>query len=190
MDWKNIATKIMTFAPALAGALLGPAGSVVTTAAVSILTSALGLSADATPEQVDALITDSPEIRVEIIKANQAFIIRQEEIALERFKTAVADIQDARGNVTDQVKATGKRDPNLYFLAWLTVIGFFVLAGTLLYFSYQGKPIQDSTGVLFMLFGALVAKFGTVYDFFFGSSSGSQSKDERLANSTPLKPCV
>lgn len=36
--------------------------------------------------------------------------------------------------------------------------------------------------------GAVTAKFGTVVDYHLGSSSGSRSKDELLANSTPQNP--
>ena len=65
----------------------------------------------------------------------------------------------------------------LYILATVIVIGFFVLLWFLIF-----NPLPpDSTGVIFMLFGALSAAFGAVVQYFFGSSTGSADKSEVIA---------
>ena len=64
-----------------------------------------------------------------------------------------------------------------YFLATVIVAGFFALLAILIF--RQLPP--DSSGVIFMLFGALSAAFGAVVQYFFGSSKGSADKTEMLA---------
>lgn len=57
---------------------------------------------------------------------------------------------------------------------------------------YPPKADQAILAIINMLLGALVAKFGTVVDFFFGSNKASQAKDETIAAiaSAPSTPPV
>lgn len=71
-----------------------------------------------------------------------------------------------------------------YVLASIIVIGFFSLLALLL---FQPLP-PDTSGVIFMLFGALSAAFGAVVQYFFGSSVGSSDKTEILAKASAVKP--
>ena len=64
-----------------------------------------------------------------------------------------------------------------YLLAVVIVAGFFTLLGLLI---FRQLP-EDSSGVIFMLFGALSAAFGAVVQYFFGSSKGSADKTELLS---------
>ena len=89
-----------------------------------------------------------------------------------------ADIQGARSREVEIVKATGKKDTNLYVLAWMLVGGFFALLATIMF-----VPIPpDQNGVVFMLFGSLASAFGAVIGYFFGSSKSSADKSAQLAN--------
>jgi hypothetical protein len=71
-----------------------------------------------------------------------------------------------------------------YVLASIIVIGFFSLLALLL---FQPLP-PDTSGVIFMLFGALSAAFGAVVQYFFGSSVGSADKTEILSKASAVKP--
>ena len=69
-----------------------------------------------------------------------------------------------------------KKNVMLYSLAIVVVVGFFVLTGTLLW-----VPLPDgSPEAIFMLFGALATGFGTVLQYFFGSSKSSADKTELM----------
>ena len=72
----------------------------------------------------------------------------------------------------------------MYILAVIIVVGFFTLLVFLILYPLQ----KDSTGVIFMLFGALSAAFGAVVQYFFGSSSGSAAKTDIIAKSGPVQP--
>lgn len=71
-----------------------------------------------------------------------------------------------------------------YILASIIVIGFFSLLGLLL---FQPLP-PDTSGVIFMLFGALSAAFGAVVQYFFGSSQSSADKSDMMAKIGTVKP--
>jgi len=62
----------------------------------------------------------------------------------------------------------------LYALAGVVVLGFFAFTIVLL------ATQKANNEVLFMMFGGLVTGFGMVLSYFFGSSSGSAIKTEKL----------
>jgi hypothetical protein len=163
MEFKDVVGKITEIAPAI-GAFFGAPGVAVGTA-VKVLGNVFGLGDDAKPEDIVAAL-GSPDVQLKLVTAKQAY-------ELEVLKETLKDVQDARKRQVEHEKATGKTDVNLYALAWLIVFGFFGLTVMLLYFSYQGKPIVDASGVLFMLLGTLSTAFGMVVGYFFGSSAGA-----------------
>ncbi len=69
-------------------------------------------------------------------------------------------------------KATGKRDMNLYVLAWMVVGLFFALVGLLMFVVLP----EANVGPVNQLFGAMATGFGMVLQYFFGSSKGSADK--------------
>lgn len=68
------------------------------------------------------------------------------------------------------------KDIFFYSLGALVVIGFF---STLIVLIIKGADKETQN----LLLGALIAAFSTVVGYFYGSSKGSQEKDELLANS-------
>ena len=68
--------------------------------------------------------------------------------------------------------ATGKRDINLYVLAWMVVGLFFALVGLLMFVVLP----EANVGPVNQLFGAMATGFGMVLQYFFGSSKGSADK--------------
>jgi hypothetical protein len=68
-------------------------------------------------------------------------------------------------------------------LALLVTVGFF---GILSYMVYGNWKASDNPALLLLL-GALSTSWGSIINFYFGSSASSAHKDELLANSTPIK---
>lgn len=66
----------------------------------------------------------------------------------------------------------------MYALGALIVIGFFVI---LLVIFRKVMPIENKE-IGLLVIGALVAKFGDVVNYFFGSSKGSADKTEIMKN--------
>ena len=172
MDWKETVAKMTNAAPMIGG-LFGAPGLAIG-GIVKIVASALGVAPS--EEAIAAEIRSNPDALLKLKELEAAHRVELEKLSIEAERIRLADVQDARKRQTEGEKATGTRDINLYVLAWLLVAVFFLLTGMLLWFSYNGKAMADSTGVLFMLLGALSGSFSGVIQYFFGSSQGSHDK--------------
>jgi gas vesicle protein len=163
MDW------LKQLAPMLGTALGGPLGG----AAASFIADKLGIenktieavsevlnSGKMTPEQVSALKLAEIEFE-KFCKTNQ----------LDLEKLSVQNTQGAR----DMQVATRSYIPGT--LAVVITIGYLgILVGMML-----GTLKVNDNQALLILVGALATGFGTVLNFFLGSSAGSQKKDDALA---------
>jgi hypothetical protein len=186
MSDKNIFQKIgaavADYAPALSGVLSAVPGvgtlPAVAVSALGSLCRSFGLGNDSTPEDILATVTADPESRLKLYTAESNFKLESKRLDLEQYKAALLDVQGARVMKTEETKATGKRDVNLYLLAWLIVLGFFALTGLLI---FKAIP-EGSSQAVYMLFGGLVGYAGAVIQFFFGSSKSSQDKTELMAS--------
>lgn len=177
MGWKEIGSKIAEYAPLLGGIVGGPAGSAAGTG-VKLLASAFGLKpSEVTADKVEHLLLTDPDAAIKIreIEANNKLELQKLNIAVERMR--LDDVADARARETAIVRATGKKDINLYVIAWTVLLGFFVLCGLLMYIELP----EGSSQVVFMLFGSLSTGFGTVLAYFFGSSKSSADKTVLLS---------
>ncbi len=193
MDWKDVGQKILSYAPEAAelAASFIPGGPLLGVG-VKALCGVLGVrSGDPQPAEVMQALDDpkaSDTVRLAMIQFNAEKMRleylekdKKRDDEIEELKTSLADVQNARTREIEQTKATGKRDANLYVLAWVMVGGFLALITFLLF-----VPVPtDQSGVIFMLFGALSSGFGSVIAYFFGSSAGSKEKDSLLLNSVP-----
>lgn len=146
-------------APAVATALAGPVGGLV----VSKIADKLGVDADA-----GAI--------VQAISTNTEALAKVKELELEYFKTVVDDRKSAREM---QVATNSYFVPSLGFFIVASFIG--VIVATLI-----GWATADSV-LAGTLIGYLSGKAEQVISFYFGSSHGSQAKDQLLYNSEPKK---
>lgn len=127
--------------------------------------------------ELDKGLTD--EQIAELKKFEMSHKVELEKLVLENKKEdnrskeratelVLDDKQSARSREVEVVKATGKRDNSVTYLAAVIVAGFF--AGLIsLVFVHLDKG-SGTYELLYMMFGALIAKFGTVVDYFFGAS--------------------
>lgn len=69
----------------------------------------------------------------------------------------------------------------MYCLGALIVLGVFILTW---FFLYKEMP-PSNKDIMLMLIGAMLAKFSDVVAYFFGSSKGSQDKNDMIYKATP-----
>ena len=106
--------------------------------------------------------------QIEIMKIDFEKIKLETEAKLQSKKMVFDDKSNARSREVEVTKATGKKDNAVTILAGVIVFGFF--AGLIsLVFVHLDKG-SGAYELLYMAFGALTMKFGTVVDYFFGSS--------------------
>jgi gas vesicle protein len=169
MDW------LKSIAPMLGTALGGPFGAL----AASFLADKLGVETK-TVDAVTKALSDgkmSPDMIVQIKLAEIDFqkFTEANNITLEQL--SVQNTQGAR----DMQIATRSWVPAA--LALVIVTGYLgILIGMML-----GYLTVSDNQALLILIGALATGFGTVLNFFMGSSHSSQTKDVLLANSAPVK---
>ena len=186
MEWKDVISKIVDIAP-VAGGFFGAPGIAVGVA-VKAIAKSFGLKEDAPPEDIMAALKGDPEAQLKLFTAQSLYNLEVMKLETETMRIELADVQNARSRQIEHEKMTGKSDTNLYVLAWVVVCGFFFLTGLLLYESYQGRQISDSSGALFMLLGGLVAGFSCVLQYFFGSSKSSSDKSAIMGQMRKTMP--
>jgi len=187
MDWKEVAGKITKVAPVLGSILGGPAGAAAG-GVISLIGSLFGLSeAETTPDMISQIITQDPQSLLKFKELEMTHKIKLEELLIEREKVKIEedqmylqDIQDARRRQVDVEKATGKKDVNLYVLAWTYIGGYFVTTIMMTFLAFTNNvPIAMPNYMVFLLgnlFGTLTAGVMAIVQYFFGSSRGSGEK--------------
>ena len=169
MDW------LKQLVPLLGTALGGPIGG----AAATFIADKLGI-ASSTVEAVTEVLNSgkmSPEQISQLKLAEQDFkkFLLDHDIKIEDI--AAKDRESAR----DMQVQTKSYMPAI--LTVLVTLGYFSVLGVML---YDPVPIKES-GPLLLLLGALSSTWGAACSFWFGTSSGSQQKNQLLAQSVPVK---
>ncbi len=178
MNWKDVAGKIVGAAPMLGGLLGGPLGGAAG-GIISMLGGVLGLEPnEVTPARVGSFLKHDPDALLKLKELEYTHRVKLQELVLVSEAAKLADTASARTREIEITKATGKRDYNLYILAWVVVSGFFGLCAMLFF-----KTIPPESGpIVYTLFGGLVSGFSTVLGYFFGSSRSSKDKTALLAS--------
>lgn len=186
MDWKSAIGKI---APVLGTALGGPLGG----AAVSAIASALGLS-ESTEEAVKQAIQGmTPEQAVALKRADQEFALEQLKEKNRAIEALEKQIIDDRASARDLAKIEAVQDKTPWWmptrrtiLAFIAVLGFLGSLSGLFYIALTGQVIDTGAkDILVYALGCLTGMVTSVYSFDFGSTQGSQRKDEIISRSNP-----
>ena len=162
MDW------LKQIAPTIATALGGPLAGL----AVDAISKAVGID----PKDVESTIQQgklSAEQIGAIKQAELAMAARAQELGLDFEKIAVDDRKSAR-----QMQATTQSYiPGLMAIA--VTFGFFSILVGLMTEHFK------TSDALMMMLGSLGTAWTGIIAFYFGSSNGSQKKDELLHKSSP-----
>ena len=164
MDW------LKTIAPTIATALGGPLAGL----AIEAVSKAIGID----PQDVKATISEGKLTADQIMLLKQAEIemaARAQEMGLDFAKLNVEDRKSAR----EMQAETRSYIPAV--LAITVTIGFFgILIGMM-------TGTFKTSDALMLMLGSLGTAWTGIIAFYFGSSAGSQAKDDLLHQSTPTK---
>ena len=166
-DW------IKTIAPLVGTALGGPLGG----AAAAFIADKLGVQ-EKTVEAVSKVLSDgklSPEQIVSVKEAEIEFkkFLESNKIKLEEI--AASDRKSAR----DMLIATKAKTPAV--LTYIITVGFFGVLGAMFYW----PEVKESAPLMIML-GSLGTAWTGACAYWFGTTNGSQAKNDLLANSKPV----
>lgn len=161
---------IEQLAPTIASCLGGPLAGM----AVEAISKAIGVD----PSEVQNTINSGKMTADQIASLQQAELAlkaRAQELGLDFAKLAVDDRKSAR-----ELQAT-TRSFIPPALAILVTLGFFgILVGMMM------ETFKTSEALMLML-GSLGTAWTGIIAFYFGSSAGSQAKDDLLHRSSPTK---
>ena len=171
---KTFGPLIGSVASTIATALGGPVAGM----AVKAISGALFGHEGATKDDImTALANPTGDQLAALKKIDADFAVQMKTLDIDLERIAAGDRASAR----DMQKETKDWIPRA--LAVSVTIGFFAI---LLYMLVYGLPTTGNEALLLLL-GALQTAWGGIIAFYFGSSSGSQNKDQMIYNSKPLE---
>jgi len=173
MSWKDI---VKSVAPVLGTALGGPFGGMATKAITSAV---LGedqqnLTGTALSDALEATITGDKEALLKLKEADHAFDVEMKQLDVDILKIDADDRASARAMAT----STSLKPQIIQAILWdAAFLG-------LLYAVFFGDiELTGARGdIAKILLGMLGAGLLQINNFFFGSSSGSKAKTDKLAN--------
>lgn len=171
---KTFGPLIGSVAPTIATALGGPVAGMAVKAISGALFGYDGASKD---DIMTALANPTGDQLAALKKIDADFAVQMKSLDIDLERIAAGDRDSAR----DMQKETRDWIPRA--LAVSVTVGFFAI---LLYMLVYGLPTTGNEALLLLL-GALQTAWGGIIAFYFGSSSGSQKKDQMIYNSKPLE---
>jgi len=163
-DWKKLLGRI---APTLASAL--PLGGPIGSAAANVISALFGTEATETAIEAKVATLTGAEL-VTLKQADQQFAKDMKALEVDVFKVDAGDRADARNM---QVQTKSVTAPTLAAAACIILVS---MIGVLAWVKIPPEN-RDIFGLLLGTVGAIVTQ---VYSFYFGSSNGSQKKDESM----------
>ena len=160
MSWIDTLAKV---APLVATTLGGPLAGM----AVKMATEALGV--ENTEDALEsAILSGSPEVLLQLKQVEANLKLELKRLDIEEDKVAADDRSDARGmakiNMLPQIILS-----TIYTIGYCAVLWQFVTGDVVI-------P-AESSGTFNIILGVLTAAQTQIMNFWFGSSSGSKSKD-------------
>lgn len=167
-DWKEIVKKV---APVLGSAIGGPFGGL---AANSISNAIFGES-KSEDEVIEAIQSGDPDTLINLKKANNDFQARMRELGIQEQDLVFLDKSNAR----EMAKGTSIVPQAV--LSGVFVVGYFCIVTVVAWLTISPDGINQSfMPVLLMLIGALTTAVPQILSFWFGSSRGSQQKNDLI----------
>lgn len=165
MNWKDI---VKSVAPVLGTALGGPFGGMATKFLANKLTGDENAGEDVMEEMVN---NANPDLMFKIKELDKDFKLEMRRIGLQEEQLIVEDRKDAR-----KLFSVDKR-PQI-ILSGIFIVGYFTLVWAMVTGNFE---IPQDQGVLVTtLMGVLTAGVANIMQFWFGSSSGSKDKTNKL----------
>jgi hypothetical protein len=158
---------LLQYAPELIGLF---AGEKTSTAAGKVADAARVVFGTDDPEKVQGQIYMNPALA-------QAFV-EQAKIQLEEARLAVEDVQSARRHTIELAQQGSAIAWGAPVVSVIVVLGFFAVMSLLFVVKVDLPPQQAN--LLNVLFGALIPAFGTVVQYWLGSSAGSKRSGDAV----------
>lgn len=177
MSFKSVmSTAFRTMYPMIAAAAV--AGGPVAISAAQIVGDRLGVKVK--PEEIEDAVTTAqlkdPAAMERMQEAEQEFKVQMQKLGFENAEKLEQIAAEDRANA--RAREIAVKDVTPKVLAYTVTAGFFATITTLVFVRLD----STTKDVVMILVGVLGSKFGSTFDYFFGSSSGSAAKSNTIAN--------
>jgi hypothetical protein len=167
---------LATVAPLLGTALGGPLGGYAGT----LVAKALGAKSSSSTDLQAAMAGATPDQIIALQNANNTFKEDMAKLGFQEDQLAYQDIAGARS------MQTTTRDPYVYGIAFIMILGFLMFCigectAMIVWPQKWGALPTAAVGMMGTIFGYLANEAKQVTAFLYGSSVGSQNKDQTLA---------
>lgn len=160
MDMSGVARIIAKSAPAVASVIssVNPVAGIM----VNLVAQLFGADPE-NPDDIIQKMANDPEAALKLKQLEY-----QHDEILQ--KTATDDRMNAREREEQIVRITGKRDYVLDAIAFLVIIGYFIMCGVVAF----TKMDNTDHDILYMLIGQLTGGFIMILSYFFGATNKKQ----------------
>ncbi len=174
MSWlEDLGDTLLDIAP-LAGKIIGGPYAAI---GISAIQGIFGDDEASTEELAKRIKNATPEQLIALRQIDSQLEVQLKELGIKKEELIYKDRANARElfkhNIWPQI-----------MLSALFVIGYFTITGTLAYYALQfteGKEINPLLfGMLSTVIGVLTAAIPQILNFWFGSSKGSQDKNQMI----------
>lgn len=163
MNWLN---KLKEYAPDIAGAIL-TGGATLPALAMKAISDATGMDIKNEAELGKAIEVASPDMLFKLKQANSSFTIRMKELSNDLTATELADVQSAR----DSHKHS--------YMPSIICIALTLMVSVMGWFIFDTPIPEQNKEIAYMLFGALLAKWGDSIAYWVGTTRSSAEKDRK-----------
>lgn len=164
-QWEDLGKALQTNTPVLSSILLGDRADIADRAA-NLLASLLAIDVSQLTERVKQIDATPQALLVEELLTAS---LNDDPAVL----TARAQARQLSALNKDYLKKTSS-------LAWIVVIGFFLIAIVVGVMAAIKPDAITSNGPLGLLLGAIISAFTAVIQYYFGSSAGSAQKSAMI----------
>lgn len=173
MGFKNILKNMFPYI-ATAASIGGPLGSM----AASVVGAVLGVKVDNNEDAITAAIAEAqvkdPDALIKLQQAERDFQVQMEKLGLDSLAKLEQIAADDRASARAREIAVKDWTPSV--LAAVLSLGFFGMLTVLIFYGVD-EIVKD---IILMMLGVLASKWGSMIDYFFGSSAGSAKKTQIL----------
>lgn len=185
MNWSDIASTIGKFAPLAGAALSSPVGAVIGVG--TIIANLFGV--DAKPDKVLDYINQNPEKAQEKLQLEMANNIEFQKIVLQIIQERNRHEEQDKVIEFQNVDSARKNSANINVspvdnhIKMILVVGQFIALGAciLLFYIFRSGMDQSIVVTLGALMGSLTTSIYSMVNFYWGTSFGSQKKDDVIA---------
>jgi len=154
INYKDIETSVEKYAPLLSS-VISPFNPIA-----GMIIMEIAKAFNVNPDNITQAIKDDPNASV---KLKELEMNHQESLIHYQLEDRIS----ARDRETKLVQITGKRDYVLDIIAFIVILGYFIMCATVEF----TKLDQSDHDVLYMMVGQLTAGFIMVLSYYFGSTN-------------------